>query len=142
MGKAKFYEGYVGYTIQNSLTSRISHKLEERYEVDWSVADMHYIDTQTGELIKVHLFVATLPYSQDSYADPWLKMDMDSFPLCHIHMYEYFGGVPIKKVCDNLKTGVVAYLIEGDILLTVDYESLGAYHMTAIMPAHVMKPKD
>lgn len=57
-------------------------------------------------------------------------------------MYEYFGGVPIKKVCDNLKTGVVAYLIEDDILLTVDYESLGAYHMTAIMPAHVMKPKD
>ena len=47
--------------LQNNLTSRISHKPGERCEVDWSGTDMHYIDTQTGELIKVHLFVATLP---------------------------------------------------------------------------------
>ena len=46
---------------------------------------MHYIDTQTGELIKVHLFVATLPYSQYSYVEPCLKMDMDSF-LGRVHI--------------------------------------------------------
>ena len=128
--------------LQNNLTGRISHKPGERCEVDWSGTDMHYIDTQTGELIKVHLFVATLPYSQYSYVEPCLKMDMDSFLRCHVHMYEYFGGVPTRTVCDNLKTGVVSHPKEGDIILTADYEALGEHYMTAIMPARVRKPKD
>ena len=60
MGKTKFNEGYAEYMLQNNLTGRISHKPGERCEVDWSGTDMHYIDTQTGELIKVHLFVANV----------------------------------------------------------------------------------
>ena len=60
MGKTKSNEGYAEYMLQNNLTGRISHKPGERCEVDWSGTDMHYIDTQTGELIKVHLFVATV----------------------------------------------------------------------------------
>ena len=76
MGKTKSNEGYAEYMLQNNLTGRISHKPGERCEVDWSGTDMHYIDTQTGELIKVHLFVATLPYSQYSYVEPCLKMDV------------------------------------------------------------------
>ena len=70
MGKTKFNEGYAEYMLQNNLTGRISHKPGERCEVDWSGTDMHYIDTQTGELIEVHLFVATLPYSQYSLQNP------------------------------------------------------------------------
>lgn len=142
MGKTKFNEGYAEYMLQNNLTGRISHKPGERCEVGWSGTDMHYIDTQTGELIKVHLFVATLPYSQYSYVEPCLKMDMDSFLRCHVHMYEYFGGVPTRTVCDNLKTGVVSHPKEGDIILTADYEAPGEHYMTAIMPARVRKPKD
>lgn len=69
-------------------------------------------------------------------------MDMDSFLRCHVHMYEYFGGVPTRTVCDNLKTGVVSHPKEGDIILTADYEALGEHYMTAIMPARVRKPKD
>ena len=69
-------------------------------------------------------------------------MDMDSFLRCHVHMYEYFGGVPTRTVCDNLKTGVVSHPKEGDVILTADYEALGEHYMTAIMPARVRKPKD
>ena len=68
-------------------------------------------------------------------------MKMDTFIRCHIHMYEYFGGVPVRTVCDNLKTGVVTHPREGEIILTDDYAALGSHYITAIMPAGVRKPK-
>ena len=56
-------------------------------------------------------------------------------------MYNFFGGVPTGLICDNLKTGVVAHPKEGEIILTQDYEALGAHYVTAIMPAGIRKPK-
>lgn len=141
MGKTKFNEGYAEYTIANRLTNHIEHKPGEKAEVDWSGSTMHYVDTSTGEIITVYLFVGTLPYSQYSYVEPCLNMKMDTFIRCHVHMYEYFGGVPTRTVCDNLKTGVVAHPKEGEIILTDDYAALGSHYMTAIMPTGVRKPK-
>ena len=141
MGKTKFNEGYAEFTIANRLTNHLEHKPGERAEVDWSGPTMHYVDMSTGELIKVYLFVGTLPYSQYAYVEPCLDMKMDTFIRCHIHMYEYFGGVPIRTVCDNLKTGVVSHPKEVEVVLTYDYAALGTHYMTAIMPADVRKPK-
>ena len=141
MGKTKFNEGYAEFTIANRLTNHLEHKPGERAEVDWSGPTMRYVDISTGELITVYLFVGTLPYSQYSYVEPCLNMKMDTFIRCHIHMYEYFGGVPMRTVCDNLKTGVVSHPKEGEIVLTDDYAALGSHYMTAIIPAGVRKPK-
>lgn len=60
---------------------------------------------------------------------------------CHVHMLEYWGGVPNRIVCDNLKTGVVKHPKEGEIVPNDAYEALGEHCMTAIMPAQVRKPK-
>lgn len=102
---------------------------------------MHYVDTSTGDLVTVYLFVGTLPYSQYAYVEPTRNRKMDTFLRCHVRMYEYFGGVPVRTVCDNLRTGVVSHPKEGEIILTDDYEALGDHYMTAIMPADVRKPK-
>ena len=102
MGKTKFNEGYAEYTIANRLTNHLLHKPGECVEVDWSGPTMRYVDMTTGEIITVYLFVGTLPYSQYSYVEPCLNMKMDTFIRCHVHMYEFFGGVPIRTICDNL----------------------------------------
>lgn len=141
MGRSKFNEGYSQYTITNKLTNHLEHKPGVACEVDWSGKKMNYIDPSTGELIDVYLFVGTLPYSQYTYVEPCRDMKMDTFIRCHVHMYEYFNGVPIRTICDNLKTGVVSHPREGEIVLTADYEALGLHYVTAIMPAGVKKPK-
>ena len=102
---------------------------------------MHYTDSNTGEVIKVYLFVGALPFSQYSYVEPTLDKKMNSWVRCNIHMYEYFEGVPVRTICDNLKTGVIAHPKEGEIILTEDYEPMGRYYVTAIMPAGVKKPQ-
>ena len=141
VGKTKFYDGYQDFIVANGLTNHLDHKSGEKVEVDWSGKTMSYIIRETGEIVTVHLFVGTLPYSQYSYVEACADMKMDSFLRCHVHMYNYFGGIPIRTVCDNLKTGVVKHPKEGEIVLTQDYEALGLHYMTAIMPTGVKKPK-
>lgn len=141
VGRTKFYDGYQDFVLSKSLTNHIDHKPGEKVEVDWSGKTMSYVVRETGEIVPVHLFVGTLPYSQYSYVEGCQDMKMDAFLRCHVHMYQYFGGVPTRTVCDNLKTGVVKHPKEGDIILTQDYESLGLHYMTAIMPTGVRKPK-
>lgn len=141
MGYTKYCQGYSEYTIINKLTSHLEHKPGAAVEVDWSGPSMAYVDTSTGEIVTVYLFVGTLPYSQYSYVEPCRDMKMDSFIRAHIHMYEFFGGVATRLVCDNLKTGVVSHPKEGEVVLTVDYEAMGSHYQTAIMPASIRKPK-
>ena len=141
VGYSKFCDDYASYVAKKELTNHLIHKPGVRCEVDWSGPTMKYVDPLTGELIKVYLFVATLPYSQYSYVEPCLDMKQDTWLRCHIHMYQFFGGVPVRTVCDNLKTGVVKHPKEGDIILNEAYESLGNYYCTAIMPTGVRKPK-
>lgn len=141
VGYTKFCDGYADFTIGNKLTNHLLHKPGIITEVDWSGPTMSYVDTSTGEIITAYLFVATLPYSQYSYVEPCLDMKQDTWLRCHIHMYEFFDGVTIRTVCDNLKTGVILHPKQGDIVLNDHYEALGSHYMTAIMPAGVRKPK-
>lgn len=141
VGYTKFCEGYRMYTIAENLTNHLEHKPGQVTEVDWSGPTMSYIDSSTGEVINVYLFVATLPYSQYSYVEPTLDMKMETFIRCHVHMFEYFEGVTTRVVCDNLKAGVVSHPKNGEIVLTNDYEALGVHYKVAIMPTGVRKPK-
>ena len=141
MGYTKYCNGYGEYTMANTLTNHLIHKPGIISEVDWSGPTMKLVDATTGEIIKVYLFVATLPFSQYSYVEPCLNMKEDTWLRCHVNMYEFFGGVTVRTVCDNLKTGVISHPKAGDIILNDSYEALGLHYSTAIMPTGVRKPK-
>ena len=141
VGYTKFTEGYASYVNHANLSNHLEHKIGQTVEVDWSGKLMEIVSVDTGEITKVHLFVACLPFSQYSYVEPTLDEKQDTWLRCHVHMYEFFGGVPVKTVCDNLKVGVVKHPKEGDIILTDAYEALGSHYVTAIMPTGVRKPK-
>lgn len=55
-------------------------------------------------------------------------------------MFEFWGGVPERTVCDNLKTGVVKHPREGEIVLNDAYEALGEHYMTASCPPRCASP--
>ena len=140
-GYTKFCLGYDEYTCANNLTNHLEHRPGDACEVDWSGKAMRLVDHATGSVSKVYLFVGTLPYSQYAYVEPCLDCKERTWLRCHIHMYEFFGGVPKRTICDNLKTGVIKHPREGEIVLNDAYETLGNHYMTAIMPAPVRRPK-
>lgn len=141
VGYTKFCDDYRKYINTNNLTNHLTHKPGMVAEVDWSGSTMRIVIEHTGEILPVYLFVATLPYSQYSFVEPCLNMKEDTWLMCHIKMFEFFGGVTSRVVCDNLKTGVIKHPKEGDIILNEKYEALGAHYVTAIMPAPVRTPK-
>lgn len=140
-GYTKFCEGYRIYCEKTKATSHIEHKPGIITEVDWSGPTMKIINPDTAEIYKAYLFVGTLPYSQYSYVEATLSMDEDAWLLCHVNMFNYFGGTTIRLVCDNLKTGIIKHPKMGEIILNNSYESLGDYYSMAIMPTGVRKPK-
>ena len=141
VGKTKFCEDYARYCQTHDISNHLDRKPGERCEVDWSGPTMKIVNKPTGEAITVYLFVSCLSYSRYAYVEATLNMKMDTWLRCHVHMYEAFGGVPTRTICDNLKTGVVRHPKEGEVVLTDSYEALGLHYMTAIMPAAVKKPK-
>ncbi len=102
VGYTKFCEDYSKYMTACSLSNHLEHKPDQACEVDWSGQGMQIINKDTEEISKAHLFVACLPYSQYAYVEPTLEEKQDTRLRCHIHMYEFFGGVPIRTTCDNL----------------------------------------
>lgn len=141
MGYTKFCEGYSEHILVNSLTNHLKHKPGMVCEVDWSGSTMEILSKSTGEVIKVYLFVATLPYSQYSYVEPCLDMKQNTWIKCNVNMFKYFGGSTVKITCDNLKTGVISHPRDGDVILNEKYEDFGNHYLTAIIPAPVRKPK-
>jgi len=117
------------------------HKGGEEMEVDYAGLKMHMIDPETGEVIKISVFVATLPASNYLYAEPHLNEDQKNWNNGHARAFEYFGGVVKIVVPDNLKTGITKpnYYEPG---VNLAYQDLAEYYKFAVLPARVRKPKD
>ena len=84
---------YNQYAQKYKVTMPIKRKPGESMEVDWAGSTLKLIDRTTGEVIKVYIFVATLPYSQLSYCEGFLDMTSASWLTGHIHAFNYFKGV-------------------------------------------------
>ena len=136
-----FTRNYRKHIFAKSYTSRVPHKPGVTVEVDWSGPTMGYVDPDTGKKMTAYLFVATMPFSQKSYVEAAPDMKEKSWLSCHVHMFEFFGGTPLRIVCDNLKSGVVSHPANGEVVLNENYLALGEYYSVAIMPAGVRKPK-
>ena len=50
-------------------------------------------------------------------------MKSENWILCHMHAYEYFGGVTRLLVPDNLKTGVTKHT-QNEIALNKSYQEM------------------
>lgn len=142
MGYDRFCKSYQRFTMEKSVTSRVGHKAARICEVDWSGPTMAVVSPQTGEIAKVYLFVATLPFSRYSYVEPTLDMRQDTWLRCHVHMYEFFGGSTPCLVPDNLKTGVIKHPKDGEVVLNDSYREMAAHYSSAVLPGRVRKPKD
>ena len=113
--------------------------------------EMPYMSTQFGDKYrrwaritkeyKAYLFVAALPCSSYLYVEACTDMKQENWLMCHVHAYEYFGGVTRVLVPDNLKTGVTANT-RYETQLNESYRELAEYYGTAIVPARVRKPQD
>ncbi|MEW6651588.1 MAG: IS21 family transposase [Chloroflexota bacterium] len=137
----QFKKYYREYATQTKATMHIHRKPGETMEVDWAGQTAAVVNTDTGEIIKAYVFVASLPYSGYSYVEAFLTQDQETWIAAHVNAYNFFGGATRILVPDNLKTGVVKHT-RMEIILNRSYQALAEHYSTAIIPARVRTPKD
>lgn len=123
-------------------TMHIKRKPGEQAEVDWAGDPAQIIDPDTGEIIQAWLFVGVLTYSQYPYVEAFINEKQKAWITAHVHMYEYFGGVPRITVPDNCKTAVDHNRSWYDQQVNAVYREMAQHYNTAIIPARVRAPKD
>ena len=137
----QFNKLYNDFLHKKNATMHLDHKPGEIMQVDWAGDTARIIDTDTGDSIKVYIFVATLPYSGYSYVEGFFSMDQESWITAHVNALKYFGGIPKIIQCDNLKTGVLKHG-KDEVEINRTYQELAEHYNTAIIPARVRAPKD
>lgn len=75
-------------------------------EVDFGYAGLTY-DWIERRNRKTWLFSGRLAFSRNAWRERVYRMDVYTFIQCHIHAFEFFGGVPQMVVPDNLKQAIL-----------------------------------
>ena len=109
-------------------------------QIDYGKLGM-WRDPASGRRVAVWVFAMILSCSRAMFVQPVLRMDQTSWNASHVAAFEFFGGVPARLVCDNLKTGVTRPDLY-DPQINLAYGELAAYYGTLIDPARARKPKD
>jgi transposase len=85
---------------------RIEVAAGEEAQVDFGTCG-RMVDPRAGIPRKAYIFVMVLSYSRHFYVEFVFDQGQRTWVQCHIHAFEFFGGVPERVVLDNLKSGVL-----------------------------------
>lgn len=117
------------------------HDPAHRLQVDFVGDTPGYIDRDSGEVIKVQVFIAVLPYSDYSFALAVPTQGTDDFLYALGKCLEHLGGVPQVLVPDNLKAAVIKSDRYEPVLNKV-MEDFAEHYGLVVLPARPRKPKD
>lgn len=137
----QFGDKYRRWARVTKATMRIQHKPGDAMQVDWAGDTLPVYDPVSGEQRPAYLFVAVLPCSCYTYAEACEDMKTENWLACHVHAFQYFGGVARLLIPDNCKTATAANT-RYETVLNRSYQELAEYYGTAIVPARVRKPQD
>ncbi len=107
--------------------------------VDYAGDKLSYVDLDTGEIIKVETFVATLPFTDYAYAICVPSQRLDDFIFAIRMTLEYIGGVPTTVVPDNLKAAVVK-ADKYEPTINKAFEDMGNHYGFVVVPCQPHSP--
>ena len=140
-GYSRYCELYTRWEGKLSPVMRQRHPAGERLFVDYGGTTVDIICPKTGEIRTAQLFVATLGASNYTYVEASWTQSLPDWISSHVRAFEFFGGVPVQVVCDNLKSGVIKACFY-DPAINRTYGDMARHYDTAIVPARPRKPKD
>ena len=141
-GKSQFY-----FHLQQNLVAQkdCTAVLTETYNpgeklmVDFAGDKLSYVDTETGEIIKVEVFVACMPYSDYTYVICVPSQKTEDFLFAIRMCMEYLGGVPPILTPDNLKSAVITN-DRHEPKLNKALEDMGNHYHFVVLPCDPKEP--
>lgn len=107
--KSQFFYHLKQHLIASNPTTSLTetYVAGEKLFVDFAGDTLEYVDLDTGEIIKVQVFVATLPYTDYGFALCVPSQRVEDFLYAIAKCLGHLGGVPKILVTDNLKSAVI-----------------------------------
>jgi transposase len=118
---------------------RIETPPGEEAQVDFGYAGL-IVDPATGQKRRAWVFVMVLSHSRHQFACLVFDQRIETWIACHVHAWEFFGGVVRRVVIDNLKAGVTkACFFDPEIQRA--YREAAEHYGFAIAPCRVRTPE-
>jgi len=127
--------------IARKPTAILTHIAGEKLFVDFAGDTMEYIDIETGEVVKVQVFVACLPFSDYSFIMCVPSQKTEDFIHALTCCLRAFGGSPKILVPDNLKAAVIKADRHEPELNRV-MEDFANHYQMVVLPARAGRPRD
>lgn len=120
---------------------KLNHEAGYEMFVDYTGKKLSIVDSQTGEVIPVEVFVTILPCSQYTFVKACYSQKRGDFLSCLADALEFYGGVPKAIVPDNLKSAVTrASKYEAEINRSL--KDFARHYNCAINPTRSYSPQD
>jgi transposase len=129
------------YLNQHDLVMHLQYNPGDMIMVDFAGKKLSYVVVDTGEVIDCQIFVAILPHSGLIYCKAVESQQTADFVRCINGMLDFYGGVPITLLCDNLKTAVIRPDRYEPIFTEVCHQ-LSAHYLTTFSATRPYSPRD
>lgn len=111
----------------------------EEAQVDFGYAGL-FVDPSSGQTRRAWVFVMVLSHSRHQYAELVFDQRVETWIACHVHAWEFFGGVARRVVVDNLKAAVARACFQ-DPEIQRAYRAAAEHYGFAIAPCRVRTPE-
>jgi transposase len=98
---ARFCAHFRQWQQSQEVTMHFAHKAGDKLFVDFTGKKLEIVDSQSGEVTPVEVFVAILGASQYTYVEAVSNQKTESFIGAVGRAFSFFGGVPQAVVPDN-----------------------------------------
>jgi transposase len=122
------------------LTVRVECAPGEEAQVDFGYVGL--LLNEQGQGRKAWAFVMTLSWSRHMYVEFVFDQRLETWLRLHVNAFAFFGGVPRRLVCDNLKAAIVRASWDGDIpQVQWAYRELAEHYGFLIGPCRPATPQ-
>jgi len=125
--------------LANNIFVRIHTEPGEEAQVDFGYLGM--IRDDFGKKRKTWIFNMRLSYSRLDYYEKVYDQKVETFIACHIHAFEFFGGVPKYVKIDNLKAAILEVNFYEPLYQQM-YKDFAKYYSFSPIPCRVASPND
>lgn len=129
------------WAMSRKTAMRIARKPAEQMQVDYVGDTMEVVDMDTGEVLKVYVFAACLPFSGRLCAKGSYDMREEFWVDAHVSAFSFFGGTTPILVPDNLKQGVAKHTVD-ELVINEQHRRMAEYYGCAVVPGRPRRPRD
>lgn len=137
---SQFTYYYREFLSKIDITMRQVHFAGDCVFVDYAGQTIPWFDAAQGKQCEAPVFVGAMGCSNYTFAWASASQKLCDWIEAHNRMFQFFGGVPVTVVPDNLKSAVTTP--GNDPLINKTYQEQSEHYGCVVVPARVRRPQD